>query len=573
MKTKNIKYFIFLFFFLYLFVVHDTHFGGPDQPIYFAYTASVLEDGDLNAVNHLDLSSPYYLPSGKIGISKTYNLPDFHNHGGVLLWMPFYTYAKSIYIIANKLNLTGLTTYGLDGLTKCAMSFSTVVFGFFVVLLTYFFCRVFFSNVIALWSTLMIFFGTPFLYFTLHEVGNAQIIASLFSILSIWFCAYVISMKRLHWFLYGLFFSICLIVKIDLWFQIFFILFLFIALAILKQINWINGIYFLIGLVPGFILKSINDYIKYGTFHVGELGTLNLRDFYLYEQLFSSYRGFFYTSPIFYICLWGFVLTSISLSREVKSIKENRTQDIFFFMLGLYLVIKIFILSYRYSWGGGTCGARPLLTEFPVFVLLYARAIQSQRRYLRYSIGITSVFFVLWNLLVISEYITGIDLSYVAGAHGLGIRIGTIKHIFKPLFYIKDLDLKLKLCLPLILAMSGIIFYMKSKFAKLSHPSFWYIRNQNKSKLFMTISLFTIYLCVAYTVITLLNSYNNKRNVEKLKAEGFFKNAQIIDIPEFEKQENVGSMDEMIRYFKLKGDINRVNRIKKYKKEIYGDNG
>jgi len=573
-KRKNVKYFIFLLFFLYLFVVYNTNFVGPDQPIYFAYTASVVEDGDLNIVNHLDPKDhPYYFPSGILSVSKTYNLPDFHNHGGVLLWIPFYVYAKFIYFVAIKFNLTGLTIGGLDKFVNCAMSFSTIVFGFFAIFFTYKLCRVFFSNNTAVWSTVMIFLGTPFFYFTLHEVGNAQMVACLFSILSIWFCSYAIRMKKLHWFLYGLFFSICMIVKVDLCFQIFFIFFLFIVLLLLKQTIWRNGICFLFGLLPMLMLKIINDYIKYGTFHIGEFGLLNFKDFYLFEQLFSSYRGFFYTSPIFYICLLGFVFLVINLLKNIKSINEKKWQDLFFLILSLYLFIKIFILSYRYAWGGGTPGARILLTEFPIFVLLYARALRSQRKYLTHFIGIASVFFILWNLFVVSEYMTRVDLNYIAGAPGLSVRIKTLKYIFNPLFYIKDLDLKLRSCLPLVLIVLGITFYITGRFAKPIHPSFWYMRNQNKGEPLRVFSLFTIYLCIAYTVITLLNVYNNGKNVERLKADGFFENAQIMGPCEFEKPENVGSMNEMIRYFKLKGNIDRVNKIRRHKKEIYGEDG
>lgn len=575
-KPRNIEYLIFLVFFLYLFVVYNTNFHGPDEPIYFAYTASVVEDGDLNVVNQTGLRHSYYFPSGEMGISKTYNLPDFHNHGGVTLWAPFYIYAKFVYSIAIKFNLTSLTTEGFDRLAKCSMSFSTIVFGFFTVLLTYMLCRVFFSKKISLWSTLVIFFGTPFFYYMLFEVGNANIIASLFSILSIWFCSYVINAKKgSHWFLYGLFFSIGMVIKVDLWFQIFFVFLLFSTLLILKQTTWKNGVYFFIGLFPVLTLKAINDYIKYGTFHIGELTMLNLKDSYLYEQLFSSYRGFFYTSPIFYISLLGFIFVIIELLKNIKTInkKEEKMEDLFFLILTLYLAIKIFVISKQYAWGGGTVGARPLLTEFPIFVLLYARAIQKPKKYLTYFIYITSIFFVFWNLLIVSEYMAGLDRVYITGAPGISARISTLRYVLGPLFYVKDLNLKLKLFSPLLLIIFVIIFYMKSRFVKSIYPSFWYIRSLNKCKPFKSFALFTIYLYIAYTVITMLNIYNNKRNVERLKEEGFFKNARVIGPSGLEKHENIGSMNEMIEYYWLKGDIDRVNKIERHKREMCGRDG
>ncbi|MCX5701662.1 MAG: hypothetical protein NTW64_01620 [Candidatus Omnitrophica bacterium] len=565
MKVKYIIYSILPFLlFLYAFVVYKTDFDGADEPIYSSYTASIVEDGDLNVINQANFMS------SQPRISKTYNMPDFHNHGGVISWAPFYIYAKSIYFIAKKFNLKSLTSIELDKLVRCAMSFSTVVFSFLASLLTYFFCRVFFSNKLSIWSTVIIFFGTTFFYYTVYEAGNAQMVASLLSIISIWFCSSAINMKRLHWVFYGLFFSICMAVKIDLWFQIFFVFFLFVSLLTFKQTNWKNGVYFIIGLLPGITLKIINDYIKYGTLHIGELHLLNFRDFYFFDQLFSSYRGFFFTSPIFYICLLGLIFSIINLTRNIKTRNERKMQDLFFFILSLYVLIKVFILSYRYAWGGGTPGARILSTEFPIFVLLFARAFQGQKRYIRYFLAFISIFFILWNFIIISEYIAQLDLNYVRGFPKLAVRVKTLQYIFSPLFYIKDLDLKLRSCLPLLLATFVVTFYIIKRFASPISPQFWYSKSHKQTP-FRTYIIFTIYLFTAYTIVTLLNIYNNPRNAERLKQEGFFKNVELLTPLEFEKKENAGSLDEMIIYYELKGNMDKVDKIKRMKKKLYNE--
>jgi hypothetical protein len=302
-KLKTFKYFMLIFFFLFLFVAFDTNFHGPDEPVYLGYTASVVDDGDLNVITHFFRTGKY--------ISKTYNLPDPHYHGGVLFWIPFYAYAKFMHFLADKYDITDLPVYGLARLTKCAMSFSTVVFAFLVILLTYRMSRIFFSSATSFWSAAAIFLATPFFYYTLYKPGNANIVACLFSVISIWFCSYMVSMKKTHWFLYGVFFSICVTVKLDLWLQALFILPLFITLIFLKQINWRNGIYFIFGFIPIFILRAINAYLKYGTLRIEESRFLvpsNLKSFYLFNGLFSSYRGILYTSPVYYICLLGLFL-------------------------------------------------------------------------------------------------------------------------------------------------------------------------------------------------------------------------------------------------------------------------
>ncbi|MDD4895049.1 MAG: hypothetical protein PHW54_07050, partial [Candidatus Omnitrophica bacterium] len=99
MKAKKTVFFVIAFIFLYLFFVYDINFHGPDEPIYYAYTASIVDDGDFNIINQINLnqSNSY--------ISKTNNLPDFHSYGAVVLWAPFYAYAKFAYFLADKLDL------------------------------------------------------------------------------------------------------------------------------------------------------------------------------------------------------------------------------------------------------------------------------------------------------------------------------------------------------------------------------------------------------------------------------------------------------------------------------------
>jgi hypothetical protein len=571
---KNIKYFIILLlFFLYVFTVYKINFNGPDDPIYLAYTASIVDDGDFNVVNNIGLHDHYYFPAGKIQVSRTYNLADYHNHGGVVLWAPFYIYGKSVYYIADKFKFSLLNKYERQKIIECAMSFSTAVFGFFALFFTYFLCRAFFPSKISFWSTLTLFFGTPFFYYMQCETGNANIIASLFSVLSIWFYVYAIDVKKKsHWLLYGLFLSICFTIKTDLWFQMVFILVLFVILTINKQATLREGLYFIIGLAGGYIPKIMNDYIKYGVFREGHFGLFNLRESYFFEQLFSSYRGFFYTSPVFYICFLGFLSLTIALVKNFRSTDKDKMRDTLLFVLSLYVLIKLFIISFRYAWGGGSAGARQLLTEFPVFALLFCRAFQGRKKYIRYLLGISSVFLVFWNLLIVSEFIRNLDWKYVRGFPGLSVRFASLKEGFKCLFEARSLDVKLALFLPLLLLFIVIIYYI-FKSLKQNVYSFWHPGNQSRRSAFKALVLFTIYLFVSYTVFTALNLYTNKINIGKLKQENFFKKAKIIGPFDFEKRENIDSMDEMIKYFDLKGDSERANRIRLEKNNIYGENG
>ncbi|OGX23761.1 MAG: hypothetical protein A2Y03_04820 [Omnitrophica WOR_2 bacterium GWF2_38_59] len=578
MKERLYIFFSFLFLFIYFFLVFNTNFQGPDQPVYFAYTESVVEDGDLNVVNNIG-DSNYFFPSGIKNVSKTYNFPDFHNHGGVLLWVPFYKGAKNLSYLSQNLDLFNIKTKThifIKQIINCFMSFSTVIFGFFTLVLSFLLCNIFFSAKISLFSTLIICFGTPFFYFLLYEVGNAQIIASLFSVSSIWAASFIIRMKKSHFLIYGLFFGICLVVKADIWAQFFFICFLFAFLLKSKKTNLLNIVFFLLGLVPAITFKIINDYIKYGTFHIGEINILTPHMSYLKEMLFSSYRGYLYTSPILFICLVGFILVLINYLKPIITISEANgnsdalKRDIFILLLGSYLIIKIFIISRTYAWGGGTPGARVLLTEFPVFVLLFARTISCKSNIKNLLIFTVSIIFIFWNMLLISEYLINIDLQNSLSAPKLLLRIKSIEKMFIFLFQVKDISIKLYFCLllvPIVFIITCYILIVANKVKS----SFWYKREGFNKKAFITLSVTAITLNIFYGMITFSNVKNNKNNVNKLNNVGFFTTTKILSKRDYEKKENVGAMKEMILYFTYKGDIERAAKIQKDIKDIYGD--
>ena len=456
--TKNkssIFYYFFLYiFFLYLFLVYNANFIGPDHPIYYAYTRSIVEDGDLNVVNQ------FY--RGEKVVTKTYNFPDQRNYAGVLLWIPFYVYAKLAYFLADKFDIYIL----FERIANCAMSFSTIAFAFFTIIFTYLFCKRFFPKKAVMWSILAVFWGTPFFYYSLCEPANSNIIGSLFSILSIWFFSYVIyDSSRRNWFLYGLFFSICVAIRGDLWFHSFFS-----AFFLLKYKNWRNIPYFIFGFIPVFLLRAVNAFLKTGILHTEDFRYMRFlyyfRECYWDNALFNNYRGIFYTSPILYICLLGLVLIGLS-ALKIRNNKDHSKENlnVFLFVITSYLVIKLFIISGLHR-PGADLGGRFLVTEFPVLTLLCARVLANQKKYFLFVTGLALVSCVLWNILIISELFTGVDWVYVAGHPPLSARIKNMQYVFHVFFGVKDLDLKLKLCLPLFLAVTGMIFYILKVFGK-----------------------------------------------------------------------------------------------------------
>jgi len=216
-KKRIVAYVILLVFFTYCFFVYESNFHGPDEPIYFSYIASIMEDGDLNVANQM------YTPGERFLVSPTYNVPDFHNHGGVILWAPFYLYARGLYNIAKKLSIPAVAQESRTSFIKCGLSFSTVLFGFIALVLTFFFCRAFFGPGIALFATLTMFLGTPFFHTLLVDTGNPNMMGTALSVFSLWCCLCLRGAPKTRWFMYGIFFSLCLVIRTEFWFQIMFI--------------------------------------------------------------------------------------------------------------------------------------------------------------------------------------------------------------------------------------------------------------------------------------------------------------------------------------------------------------
>lgn len=574
---KFIIPFCFLGLLIYFFVVFETNFKGPDATSYYAYTESIVEDKDLNLVNNIEAYPDcWYAPWQKLGVSSNFNLVNFHNHGGILVWKLFYNYGKLNHFLVNQISLQRLSSYSLERFIKLAMSFSTVILGFFVLILSYLLSRVFFSNRLSFFSILAIFFGTPFFYYLLFENGNAQIMATFFSIVMIWALFYTIQVaKRWHWFVCGLFFGICLTIKVDLWFQLFFIAAFFLSLIILKKAKWINGLFFIFGILPALVLKIINDYIKYGVFYIGEAGPLNLKDSYLFEMLFSSYRGYFYTSPILYFCLLGLVMVVLLLVKDIRIFKKSVNFDsrqsrfLIIFILSAYLFLKIPFISYRYAWSG-TIGARVLLTGFPIFVLLYAFAYQIQRRAIKKIFVFITIIFIFWNFLIISEYLGNLDLSYLYYRPGLIDRVSSLENVVALLIEPKDLYLKLAVLLLPVLSAGAFGFYLLLKLGFKDIPSsFWYDESKVNNSGFKVFLLFTLFLSVSYGYVTFLNIRYNRSNVERMKKVGVFENTYLLSIEEFDMRHNISCFNQTREYFLLRGDYQRVRSIEEQKEKMY----
>ena len=568
---KYVTFIVFFLIFLYLFSVYNINFRGADQPVYFAYTASIIDDGDLNIVNQLGRTDG--MDFWKYYVTETYNYPAIQTHGGVTLWIPFYASARFIYALAGYLHLKDFTKWEFIRIAKSVMSFSTIVFGLFILFFTYKLCRVFFSKNASIIALAAISFGTPFFYYVIHDLGQANIPGSILAIILIWAAFCMVNMKKLHWFLFGMFYSVSIAVRVEIWLQMVYLLPMFFILYKSKKVDMNKGVLFLTGFFPVFVLRAINAFIKYGCFHMEEILPISssLSFHSPFNGLFAFYRSVFYTSPVLYICLLGVSLLIYDIFRQYKY--EQKTNNYFLFLLAIYLLLKIFFVKNAFGFGSDFPGLRWLVMDFSIFVLLFAQALKSINK--RYFTGIivVSVFFIFWNYLILSECLTSLDWFYILEKPGIFKRLGQLKYVFSILFNVNNLGIKSAYSLPLALPLVGLLYYFSVKLRFPDSSSSWHVADIKNYQILKPFSFFTVYLVCMYTFVTGLNLNNNRRNVEKQKAENYFDDKQIvatsaIRVNEFEDNyHHTYALAELNRYYALKGDSNMFNRILEYREK------
>ncbi len=140
-------------FFLYSFLIFRTDYDGPDAPLYFAYTQSIVEDFDLNLADELFFNGSFWY-GRPFTISRTGHYTDYHNHGGITLWAPFYLYGKAAGSFSG--------TAPSESIVYASMGLGTIVFALVCMALVWGFARRFFGAFTVFVAMVCIYFGTPF---------------------------------------------------------------------------------------------------------------------------------------------------------------------------------------------------------------------------------------------------------------------------------------------------------------------------------------------------------------------------------------------------------------------------
>ena len=596
MKVLKIIKFIFIaLIIIYIILLTNNSFIGAEHLEYFGYIKSIVHDFDLNIVNNFEDDIFYY------GISKTYNLADFHQHGGIIIWVPFYIFGNIL-----KSFLQSLSSFlhinlqiNFDSIPETVLCLSTPILGITIIILIFWLLKKYYNKKIIFSSLFLITFGIPFILYSIYLPGQQNIVAAFFGVLLIIYINNISDKKDVNsWFFLGILFSLCFIVKLDLWFHIItistYLIYIFIRDKDLKSISKIC-ISFSFGILPCLSLKIINSYIMYGVIKIGELSTINTSYSIFPDLLFSEYRGMFFISPILYACVLGaslslffvsknyiipviFGIKKINISTSSKdedftNLKNTYNFKMLMLCFLITFIIKTIIRSRGFAWGGDSLN-RAIIADFPLFVFLLCELfsiIKLKNKGLIIAL-ILLLPLLIWTILNSLLFHFGPD-DPINLSEKLSLIIWLIKsYEIINIFYMAFIgnintitEKAFFLAITLILLSLIFIIYkiIKNK-----------IFNKTLSiSLKKTMTIFILYSLFFYLITTILNISFNQINVDKMKKQNFFSGIEISNPEQFAANENMNSMTEMIHVYNAQKKYKKVKQIEKtlqeYRDKVY----
>ncbi len=527
MKSRSVfKFFVVSVFILCLAIFtlrFDPEVRDLEGGVYNNVLSSIVEDGDLNIINQVSKEQ-------SLIATKTYNYSNLHDNGVSSLWLPFYLYAK----IVNEVGAS--KGYYINSNYRVSMVLANIFYTFVLLILLCKFSEFIFKKRINRFDLLCIFLGTPIYWYGFVHPSSTDLVSGIFP-----FIYFLLVKKCMNssnskdYFILGLSLGFGVILKVSLLFYgiiplIFFIKYHKDYKDFFKRILPLLVIGYLIAITPFFV----NEYLETG-FSLYTYSSIVASYYLIYETVLAP-AGYLIVSPLFFISLFSFFIF-------IKG--ESGIEDKILYSLFLIApILKILVESFTYG-GNAEYGARHLLTDVFVLMLLYPSFyLNGWKR------SLARVFAFL--CVVQSVFMSFVYMRDISGEYRWGI------------FYEKDLSAifeqwpKYKYFFSNVWAgLTGEDFFGIFVFYPVILLASFLLMKLYSSRIETTAIYknFIIYCCGVYSVIMLLNVWNNSRNVEQLKREGFYKDKVITNgTLMYSFSDNVGNILMHQRYSKLRGD-------------------
>lgn len=558
MNKKNIIITaLFLIFSAYAFLVFDTGFSGPDEPVYFAYTKSICETGDLNITELMVNENPHFI------VSQTKNFPDFHANASIVFWAPFYLAGK---IAANHLGTfsaqTAKALVSTDTMCRMFLSFSNLLMSLVTIVLAFVFTRRFVTPTVAAACVFFVFWGSGFFHFALFQTANPNIPGTMCAFI-LYLCAFRFKDFQMRdWFLFGILSQLCISVRLELLSTLAVLSCMWGLLVWWRKIKISSLPVALLGFLIPLVLRMTNSWLKFGFIHLEEMSYVNLLGgtwgAINYNALTSNYRGLLYTCPIFLVAGAGWIQSirqCFSKHAEFKRLYKNTL----LVLGGLVIIYKLYRLIPLFNPGGIIFNTpRLMLTSLPELTALCTCASLILPKLKGYVLWwILCPLCILWMFAQVSVQMTPFEWFNIAAPISFMDRWELTKSFLKLLITPRQLLVKIYF-LPAVAVLGAATAITVARIRK--------IKNDWKMTAFRVL---TLYMLCMYILITLLNLQNNKKNVVRAERQNRFEHSRTTK--NFDNDTVLWLLYEHMRYSLLKQDISHTNFLVQQLETLFAD--
>lgn len=546
-REPSLKSLLIIFFGLLFLIIFSLRYNPLAFPfengVYASYTESFINDGDINIHNNVLNDDMNWM------VTKTYNNPDMHDHGIIMMWSPFFLYTKMLDFFKIE------TRFEYSKAQDISQTIATIFFAILGILLTRNWVyrlkpktqRI--RNVIA-----AVIIATPFLWYALFHPRNSDL--SAFAFASFWLVACDVLLRRtknMEWLLMGFLLAIGYTIKVTMLFYL--LLVGFYLLNYSKSQKWQKKlslfISFAIGTLSVLGFFFINQYLKFGM--VPLLGTYFETTQFSHniaQELLFGPNGYLYLCPFMFLILFIFVHYLILIIRRELLTEAEKLSLVLFTAIPIKLTIEAF----------GFCestdfGPRHYIIDFPVMVLLlhnyYERIEERSKKYL-FGLKTAIAISIAWSFLmylwinIVSE-----RQPYQWGAY-------YINEIF---FIEKSLQIYIQ---KIATTFSGFAYYLINflPYTPIVLLCAYLINKILSVKLWSEIALKIVisYFIFFYALVTFSNLKNNQKNVNIIKEQGGFRQVLVADGFElYLYDELISSIGRVLAYSKISHNRERFD--------------
>jgi len=508
---------------VYVAKVYQRDYPIFEEGMYGAYTVSILNDGDFNVFNQATDRSTWLA-------TKTYNHPDMHNSTIPVLLFPFYMYNKYLHLFFGEKNSEKNPVIYKDVHILANIFFST-----FFLLLCYRTMKFLFNTVNI---TLFVFFflGTAYTWYTFFCSTAPDIPATVVSAMILIYYLKLITTDssknirttsgfNLDFFLFGgiLFLGAFCRPQI-MFYNLLLIDYLFFLKgshykkdAINKIISYSGGAIFIS------VLFFTNVYLQYGTIDYIYRYVADPKFFPIFSIMFGP-NGHFFISPIYLLVIIGMATAIFSTSNKTKPIINNThlNRKSLLIILAMIPSTRIIATSFRAIGHDQGFAGRLLIVDYLIFIffILYLyNTIVTKNLCAAFAIKFFAIISAAWSFALLMWYKV-IDISgnstwgsiYPSNIRFISEYFKVIYlQIMTPAYFSWGQDFhETVILIPIVLLCSYIIYRFIS------------VKNFSNILSWSLIRTFSIILISSYLGMTLLNTFNNKKNIETERKLGKF---------------------------------------------------